>query len=80
MHSPLTHVNFLISVKKQDFMAQSSFKEVYMYFNFLNTFRCEKTLKSSTVTPKSGGRVGWGWMGIFKILNKDYMYYRLFPC
>lgn len=31
MHSPLTHVNFLISVKKQDFMAQSSFKEVYIF-------------------------------------------------
>lgn len=33
MHSPLTHVNFLISVKKQDFMAQSSFKEVYIYIS-----------------------------------------------
>lgn len=62
MHSPLTHVNFLISVKKQDFMAQYSFKEVYIYFNFLNTFRCEKTLKSSRITPKSGGWGEGGWV------------------
>lgn len=43
-------------------MVQSSFKEVYIYFNFLNTFRYEKTPKSSRVTPKSGGWGGCGWV------------------